>query len=96
MAISTRICIKRSYATSCVAYPQTPKTPPIQQPHNVNPFNMFQLKGPVKAGRLSDARQLFDKLPQRDQVTRTTLISAYADSSESCLSFPPFTGSLLT
>ncbi|KAK1440582.1 hypothetical protein QVD17_06411 [Tagetes erecta] len=89
MVISPRICIIRSYTTSCIAYAQTLKTTSIQQTHNANQFNMFQinteLKDLVKAGKLSDARQVFDKLPQRDEVTWTTIISGYvkaADSSE--------------
>ncbi|XP_044467715.1 pentatricopeptide repeat-containing protein At1g25360 [Mangifera indica] len=33
-----------------------------------------------KSSKLSDARQLFDEIPQQDIVSRTTLISAYSSS----------------
>lgn len=87
MVISSRICIKKSYTTSCIAYAQTIKPTSIQQPHNVTPFNMFEinttLKELVKSGRLSNARQLFDKLPHRDEFTWTTVISGYVKASDS-------------
>ncbi|KAI3808429.1 hypothetical protein L1987_24380 [Smallanthus sonchifolius] len=82
-----RIWFRRSYTTSCLAYAQTIKTPSIQETHNATQSNMFQLntelKELVKAGRLSDARQVFDKMPHRDEVTWTTLISGYVKSSDS-------------
>ncbi|KAI3704542.1 hypothetical protein L1987_74765 [Smallanthus sonchifolius] len=82
-----RILFRRSYTTSCFAYTQTIKTPSIQETHNATPFNMFQLntelKELVKAGRLSDAHQVFDKMPHRDEVTWTTLISGYVKSADS-------------
>ncbi|KAL8240533.1 hypothetical protein R6Q59_013888 [Mikania micrantha] len=88
MVISARICLRR-YTTSCVAYAQTLRTPSIYETHVVTRFSMFEvnteLKELVKSGRLSDARQVFDKLPKRDEVTWTTVISGYvkaADSSE--------------
>ncbi|KAK6922683.1 E motif [Dillenia turbinata] len=49
-----------------------------------------QLKSYVIGGCLSDARQLFDKMPQKDEVSWTTMISGYVnalDSSEALLLF---------
>ncbi|KAF5798641.1 putative tetratricopeptide-like helical domain superfamily [Helianthus annuus] len=86
MLISARIYIRRSYTTTCVAYAHTIKTPSIQEPHNVNMFQVnTELKELVKSGKLNGARQVFDKMPQRDEVTWTTIISGYvkaADPSE--------------
>ncbi|KAL7614264.1 hypothetical protein Lser_V15G07316 [Lactuca serriola] len=87
MVISARFCIKRSYTTSCIAYAQTFKPQSIQETHNVTQFDMFEvnskLKELVKSDRLSDARQLFDKLPHRDEITWTTIISGYVKTSNS-------------
>ncbi|XP_076952599.1 putative pentatricopeptide repeat-containing protein At3g47840 [Bidens hawaiensis] len=86
MFISTRIRIRRSYTTSYIPYTQTINHPSIQQPHNATQFNMFQinteLKSLVKSGNLSHARQVFDELPHRDEVTWTTIISGYVKSSD--------------
>ncbi|KAL7612563.1 hypothetical protein Lser_V15G07243 [Lactuca serriola] len=82
-----RICIRRSYITSCIAYAQTFKPQSIQESHNVTQFNMVEvnskLKELVKSNRLSNARQLFDKLPHRDEITWTTIISGYVNTSNS-------------
>ncbi|XP_071735292.1 putative pentatricopeptide repeat-containing protein At3g47840 [Rutidosis leptorrhynchoides] len=88
MVISARICVRRSYTTSCIAYAQTIiKPPPVQALNNVTSSAMYEvnykLKELVKSGRLSDARQLFDKLPQRDGVTWITVISGYLKASNS-------------
>ncbi|KAL4577651.1 hypothetical protein LXL04_013762 [Taraxacum kok-saghyz] len=87
MVLSARICIRRSYSTSCIAYAQTVNSSSIQETHNVTQFNMFEanskLKELIKSDKLSDARQLFDKLPHRDEITWTTLISGYVNTSNS-------------
>ncbi|MFS7975558.1 hypothetical protein Hanom_Chr10g00881991 [Helianthus anomalus] len=68
MLISARICFRRSYTT--VAYAHTIKTSLIQEPHNVNMFQVnTELKGLVKSGRLNGARQVLDTMPHIDEVT---------------------------
>ncbi|KAI3666938.1 hypothetical protein L6452_41979 [Arctium lappa] len=55
--------------------------------HNATRFDMLQvnskLKELVKSGRLNDARQMFDKLPHRDEVTWTIVISGYVKAFNS-------------
>ena len=49
-----------------------------------------QLKELVKSGDLPNARRMFDKMPQKDEISWTTLISGYVsanDSSEALLLF---------
>ncbi|GAV87755.1 PPR domain-containing protein/PPR_2 domain-containing protein [Cephalotus follicularis] len=50
----------------------------------------FQLKLLVKSGRLSEARQMFDKMPRRDEISWTNIISGYVnamDATESLVLF---------
>jgi len=58
-----------------------------QKPHFVNHVNMLevnaQLKQLVKTGRLTDARNMFDELPYRDEITWTNMISGYVNASDS-------------
>lgn len=89
MFTSARILrIKRSYT-------QTLKHPLIQQTHHATHFDMFEtnttLKELVKSGRLTDARQLFDKLSQKDEITWTTMISSYVKSADSSEALSLFT-----
>ncbi|KAL7223900.1 hypothetical protein ACSBR1_025376 [Camellia fascicularis] len=55
--------------------------------NNVTQVNMLEvnskLKELVKTGFLKDARQMFDKLPHRDVVSWTTMISGYVSASDS-------------
>ncbi|KAJ0097080.1 hypothetical protein Patl1_28970 [Pistacia atlantica] len=49
-----------------------------------------QLKELVKAGHLKDARKMFDKMPHRDEISWTTVISGYVkamDSTEALVLF---------
>ncbi|OVA08753.1 Pentatricopeptide repeat [Macleaya cordata] len=41
----------------------------------------FHLKQLIKTGYLNDARSLFDKMPQRDEISWTTMISGYVSFS---------------
>ncbi|KAI3736498.1 hypothetical protein L6452_16040 [Arctium lappa] len=63
------------------------KSPSLQEMHNPTRFDMLQvnskLKELVKSGRLSDTRQMFDKLPYRDEVTWTIVISGYVKAFNS-------------
>ncbi|XP_024989576.1 putative pentatricopeptide repeat-containing protein At3g47840 isoform X1 [Cynara cardunculus var. scolymus] len=87
MVISVRTCIGRLYTTSCIAYAQIVKSPSLQEMRNATRFDMLEvnskLKELVKSGRLSDARQMFDKLPHRDEVTWTIMISGYVKALHS-------------
>ncbi|PON71450.1 Tetratricopeptide-like helical domain containing protein [Parasponia andersonii] len=55
-----------------------------QETHFVNHANTLelnaQLKQLVKAGSLNDARKLFDKMSQRDEVSWTNMISGYVNT----------------
>lgn len=55
-----------------------------QETHFVNHANTLelnaQLKQLVKNGSLKDARKLFDKMPQRDEVSWTNMISGYVNT----------------
>nr|XP_023904241.1 putative pentatricopeptide repeat-containing protein At3g47840 [Quercus suber]POE45599.1 putative pentatricopeptide repeat-containing protein [Quercus suber] len=43
-----------------------------------------QLKQLVKAGDLNAARRMFDKMPHRDEISWTNMISGYVNASDSC------------
>ncbi|KAJ0039783.1 hypothetical protein Pint_28331 [Pistacia integerrima] len=62
-----------------------------QLPCHVNMFEVnSQLKELVKAGHLKDARKVFDKMPHRDEISWTTVISGYVkamDSTEALVLF---------
>ncbi|KAI3917722.1 hypothetical protein MKW98_021484 [Papaver atlanticum] len=50
-------------------------------PHvNVMELN-YELKKLIETGHINDARRLFDKLPQRDEISWTTMISGYVRAS---------------
>ncbi|KAJ8567771.1 hypothetical protein K7X08_019979 [Anisodus acutangulus] len=57
----------------------------IQESHDFPQQNMLeinsQLKELVKKGELENARQLFDKMTQRDEVSWTNMISGYVNAS---------------
>ncbi|RVX16516.1 putative pentatricopeptide repeat-containing protein [Vitis vinifera] len=57
---------------------------------NASTFSNKQLKELVKTGHLGNARRMFDKMSQKDEISWTTLISGYVnanDSSEALLLF---------
>ncbi|KAK9273520.1 hypothetical protein L1049_018330 [Liquidambar formosana] len=47
--------------------------------HSKYDFNQF-LNDLSKSGRIDEARQLFDKMPERDGFSWNTMIAAYANS----------------
>ncbi|CAL1404700.1 unnamed protein product [Linum trigynum] len=56
--------------------------PSIQIPPNMVEINS-QLKLLVKTKRLTDARDMFDKMPYRDEISWTTIISGYVSAMDS-------------
>ncbi|GER25148.1 pentatricopeptide repeat-containing protein [Striga asiatica] len=96
MALSLRQSItRRLYSNSCLAYADfsgtlksddRPKDPPTHNLHDSSLINMLelnsQLKHLTKSGDLKTARNMFDTLPKRDEITWTTLIAGYISSSD--------------
>ncbi|XP_011025837.1 PREDICTED: putative pentatricopeptide repeat-containing protein At3g47840 [Populus euphratica] len=78
-AVSTMACTDYRYLV--VSYPKPEASPP--QTHIDNHLNMQEinlvLKNLVKTGHLNNARQLFDKMLQRDEISWTTIISGYVN-----------------
>lgn len=96
MALSMRPLItRRLYARSCLAYADSldisfseeQKDSSRQNQHESMQINMFELnselKDLTKAGDLRSARNLFDALPHRDEISWTTIISGYVKASDS-------------
>ena len=58
----------------------------VEQTHFVNHANTLelnaQLKQLVKTGCLTDARKMFDKMPQRDEISWTNIISGYVNTRQ--------------
>ncbi|XP_060195968.1 putative pentatricopeptide repeat-containing protein At3g47840 [Lycium barbarum] len=93
--ISIRLCLRRFYSTSKFTYAkwgdfldlEKRNYHLMQEPHDFPLQNMFeinsQLKELVKKGQLENARQMFDKMTQRDEVTWTNMISGYVNASSS-------------
>ncbi|XP_049385488.1 putative pentatricopeptide repeat-containing protein At3g47840 [Solanum stenotomum] len=93
--ISIRLRLQRLYTTSRFAYAgwgdflamENRSYHLMQEYHEFPPINMLainsQLKELVKNGQLEDARQMFDKMTQRDEVTWTNMISGYVNDSSS-------------
>ncbi|KAK9279926.1 hypothetical protein L1049_013610 [Liquidambar formosana] len=89
MVLSIRPQIRRLCTSSSIACAEfrgllvsndqlAPKGPVVTQ------VDMFeansQLKQLVKSGHVGDARQLFDKMPHRDEISWTTLMSGYVNA----------------
>lgn len=74
-------------------FPQNPYQMSLktQLPSQVNMFEVnSQLKQLVKDGHLQEARKMFDKMPYRDEISWTTVISGYVkamDSTEALVLF---------
>ncbi|KAK5784698.1 hypothetical protein V6Z11_A11G202200 [Gossypium hirsutum] len=73
---------------------QTTSINSFRKQHVPNAINMLELnsllKNLVKTGDLHEARQMFDVMPQRDEISWTTIISGYVramKSSEALLLF---------
>ncbi|XP_070023520.1 putative pentatricopeptide repeat-containing protein At3g47840 isoform X2 [Nicotiana sylvestris] len=93
--ISLRFCHRRLYATPKFTYAewgyfldvakrnyhlmQESQHFPLQNMLEIN----SQLKELVKNGQLENARQMFDKMTQRDEVSWTNMISGYVNDSSS-------------
>jgi pentatricopeptide repeat protein len=96
MVLSIRPPIRRLFTASTIAYTEcidilVSETKPnhlAQKTHFVNHVDMLevnsQLKQLVKAGNLNAARGMFDKMPHRDEISWTNMISGYVNASDSC------------
>lgn len=99
MVLSVRPLIyRRLFTSSTIAYTECrdflfseAKPHPLelaQKTHLVNHVDMLevnsQLKQLVKAGDLNAARMMFDKMPNRDEISWTNMISGYVNASDSC------------
>ncbi|GAB2267880.1 hypothetical protein Dimus_002856 [Dionaea muscipula] len=81
-----RLCSTSAVACAALWGPELPQgslfnntqSPHVSELIHVN----LELKELVKTGRLKDARELFDKMPQRDEISWTTLISGYAKATD--------------
>ncbi|KAL6583471.1 hypothetical protein OROMI_005549 [Orobanche minor] len=99
MVLSLRplVATRRLYSDSCLAYVDSidtlffdkrndPSTPNQHEAVQVNMLELnSELKHLTKTGDLKSARNMFDTLPRRDEVSWTTIISGYVhayDSSE--------------
>ncbi|GER25149.1 pentatricopeptide repeat-containing protein [Striga asiatica] len=96
MALSLRQSItRRLYSNSCLAYTDFSgtlksddrrKDPPTDNLHDSSLINMLelnsQLKHLTKSIDLKTARNMFDTLPQRDEITWATMIAGYISSSD--------------
>ncbi|GLT38463.1 hypothetical protein SLA2020_127110 [Shorea laevis] len=80
MQLSVRIHNIRRLCSGCTLGSGT-------RPDNSSPVNMVQvnsqLKHLMKAGNLQDARRMFDKMPHRDEITWTVMISGYVSAMDS-------------
>lgn len=99
MVLSVRpLIFRRLFTSSTIAYTECrdllfseAKPHPLelaQKTHLVNHVDMLevnsQLKQLVKAGDLNAARMMFDKMPNRDEISWTNMISGYVNASDSC------------
>ena len=78
-AVSTMVCTDYRYLVDSCPKPEAshPKTQ-IENHLNMQEINLV-LKNLVKTGHLNNARQLFDKMLQRDEISWTTIISGYVN-----------------
>lgn len=85
MGLSLRPLIaRRLYTRSCLAYADSVQFPSPIEAMETNMFHLnSQLKELTKAGDLRSARNLFDALPHRDEISWTTMISGYVNASDS-------------
>ena len=99
MVLSVRpLILRRLFTSSTIAYTECrdllfseAKPHPLelaQKTHLVSHVDMLevnsQLKQLVKAGDLNAARRMFDKMPHRDEISWTNMISGYVNASDSC------------
>ncbi|KAL7104644.1 hypothetical protein ACP275_08G258700 [Erythranthe tilingii] len=96
MVLSLRPLItRRLYTKSCFAYADSVdillseehKDSTTQNQHEPMQINMLelnsQLRNLTKSGDLKSARDMFDALPHRDEISWTTMISGYVNASDS-------------
>lgn len=91
MIISFRLHIRRLFAGSRIACSNhndiMQRSRELITPDSqlVNQIELFEanthLKGLIKTGHLNDARNLFDKMLHRDEITWTSMISGYVNAS---------------
>lgn len=99
MVLSVRpLIFRRLFTSSTIGYTECrdllfseAKPHPLelaQKTHLINHVDMLevnsQLKQLVKAGDLNAARMMFDKMPNRDEISWTNMISGYVNASDSC------------
>ncbi|KAF3976179.1 hypothetical protein CMV_000625 [Castanea mollissima] len=99
MVLSVRpLIFRKLFTSSTIAYTECrdllfseTKPHPLdlaQKTHLVNHVDMLevnsQLKQLVKTGDLNAARRMFDKMPHRDEISWTNMISGYVNASDSC------------
>ena len=99
MVLSVRpLIFRRLFTSSTIAYTECrdllfseAKPHPLelaQKTQLVSHVDMLevnsQLKQLVKAGDLNAARRMFDKMPHRDEISWTNMISGYVNASDSC------------
>eukprot|EP00257_Ricinus_communis_P018157 XP_015576787.1 putative pentatricopeptide repeat-containing protein At3g47840 [Ricinus communis] len=92
MAVAVRPYIRRLCAASsstCTDYRDlsVAYSVPNNLSHKTQPSNLInmleinsKLKALVKTGCLQDARQMFDEMPHRDEISWTTIISGYVNA----------------
>ncbi|KAH7566372.1 hypothetical protein JRO89_XS08G0146300 [Xanthoceras sorbifolium] len=96
MLLSTRPRISRLFTSSAIFccteqrdyFVLPPKPEQLSQitqlPSHVDMLEVnFQLKHLVKTGHLHAARNMFDKMPHRDEISWTTVISGYVNAMDS-------------
>ncbi|XP_057786738.1 putative pentatricopeptide repeat-containing protein At3g47840 [Salvia miltiorrhiza] len=90
MVLSLRPLItRRLYNKSCLAYADSTQfclreEGRVFEAVETNMLQLnSQLKELVKAGHLRSARNMFDALPHRDEISWTTMISGYVNASDS-------------
>ncbi|KAI3450976.1 hypothetical protein Pfo_007641 [Paulownia fortunei] len=96
MVLSLRPLItRRLHAKTCFAYADSidisfleeHKDPSTRDQHEAMQINILelnsQLKNLTKTGDLKSARNLFDTLPHKDEISWTTMISGYVNASDS-------------
>ncbi|XP_042023964.1 putative pentatricopeptide repeat-containing protein At3g47840 [Salvia splendens] len=85
MVLQLRSLVRRRlYTTSCLAYADSTQICFREDGMETNILQLnSQLKELVKAGDLRRARHMFDGLPQRDEISWTTMISGYVSASDS-------------
>lgn len=96
MVLSIRPCVRRLYTTSSLALAESRDLLALQtynsyqlteETHDDTQLGMleinYHLKELLKKGHLNHARQMFDRLSRRDEISWTTMIAGYVNASDS-------------